>query len=614
VNDGSGWNGAENVTVQFTKTGVGTVNPAWNTTNSAGEATTILTSNVTGNSTVWASANVTVKGVPFALVTDGEVGEFNAPAKKTWVDARITISQEEDTNPVAADHVLTAGVLINDGSGWKGAQNVIVHFTTTGVGALNPAAEITDAGGEAKTTLTSDEAGTSTVWAAANVTVRGVAFTLVTDGEVGEFDGPVKKTWVDARISISPSGTNPVGTNHTFTVHVEKNDSSGWVYAENVAVTGVIRSGPGSITSTNPDTTDGNGEMTITITSSVPGTTTVDASGTVTVGGVLILVDTNGYGRYDPIGNRKTWTNGNGGGYRCSCCYDCGLTVDWEGCITSKPLYCSNDKLAVDLLGPSFDLSHNLFLERGTHAPVVGTRTHYLIVVRELKEIPALPENREAIAVFNITPANAEFDKDIFLTLGVAEVPPNAINVTMAYYDDVNGIWELMESEAGGPSGVAELTLSAAINHFSIYGVLAELEPTPPPQPARFTASGLNIVPSLEKSVFMTRTGESVTITANVANDGGQEGTYTVELKLNGETVDTETVTLAAGQSRQVSFTVPELEYGQYDVEVAGLTDAFTTSRTITWWLILVVIAAIGLIIWGVVWGTRRRRKTQLEG
>ncbi|TET41253.1 MAG: hypothetical protein E3J60_05110, partial [Dehalococcoidia bacterium] len=288
------------------------------------------------------------------------------------------------------------------------------------------------------------------------------------------------------------------------------------------------------------------------------------------------------------------------------------LTCDWEGNNTTEPLY-SNDKLAVDLLGPSSDLSHNLFLERGTHAPVVFKTTHYLIVVRELEEIPALPENTQAIVVFNITPADAEFDKDIFLTLGIDELPENALNVTMAYYDDVNGVWVLMESEAGGPNGVAELTLSAPINHFSIFGVLAELEPTPPPQPAHFVPSGLSIEPSVEKlSAFVTKTGESVTITANIANDGGQEGTYTVELKLNGEAVDTKIVTLGTGQSKQVSFTVSELDYGQYEVDVAGLSDTFTTSRTITWWLIIVIIAAIGLIIWGVVWG-RKRRKAQQE-
>jgi len=293
------------------------------------------------------------------------------------------------------------------------------------------------------------------------------------------------------------------------------------------------------------------------------------------------------------------------------------LTVDWEGNNTTKPLY-SNDKLAVDLLGPSPDGSHSLFLERGTHAPVVDETTYYLIVVREPDEIPPLPEGLTAIVVFNITPTDAVFDKDIFLTLGLNEtqLPENALNVTMNYYDDIDGVWVPLEYEAGGPNGVAELTLSAPINHFSIYGVLADLAPTPV-QPARFVPSGLSITPGVEKIwksiTFVTRTGASVTITANIANDGGQEGTYDVVLKLNGQTVDTKTVTIAAGQSKQVSFTKSGLDYGQYDVEVAGLTGEFTASRTIAWWLIILIIVAVGLIIWGIIWGRRRRRQAQQE-
>ena len=297
------------------------------------------------------------------------------------------------------------------------------------------------------------------------------------------------------------------------------------------------------------------------------------------------------------------------------------LTVDWEGNSTTKTLY-RNDRLAVDLLGPSSDLSHHLLLERGTHAPIVDERTHYLIVVRELEEteIPHMTENRVALVACNITPAGAIFDKDIFLTLGLDELQlsENILEetITMAYYDDISGVWGELEYEAGGPSGVAELTLSAAINHFSIFGVLAELAP-PPPQ-AHFKASGLSIVPSVEKIwetvTFVTKTGERVTITANVANDSGQEGTYTVVLKLDGETVDTEIVTLDAGQSQPVSFTVSGLDYGQHEVEVAELSDEFTTSRTITWWLIILIIVAIGLIIWGVVWGRRRRRRAAQEG
>jgi len=139
--------------------------------------------------------------------------------------------------------------------------------------------------------------------------------------------------------------------------------------------------------------------------------------------------------------------------------------------------------------------------------------------------------------------------------------------------------------------------------------VLVEVAPPPPPEPARFEASGLNIVPAVEKTAFVTRVGNTVTITANIANDGGQEGTYTAVLKLNGKTVDSKMVTLGAGQSHQVSFTQSGLEYGRYEVEVAGLSSEFTASQTIAWWLVIVLIVALALIIWGVVWGRRRGRR-----
>jgi hypothetical protein len=269
------------------------------------------------------------------------------------------------------------------------------------------------------------------------------------------------------------------------------------------------------------------------------------------------------------------------------------------------------------LLGPSLDGRHSLWLEQGTHAPIVDGEIYYLITIRELEleDIPILPENTEAIMAFNVTPEGAVFNKDIILTLGFyqSQLPENALEetITIAYYNDVSRVWVPLESTQGERDGM--LTLSAAIDHFTIlFAVLVDVAPSPPP-PAHFKASGLNIVTSVEKIwesvTFVTKTGESVTITANVLNDGGQGGTYTVVLKLDGETVETETVTLGAGQSQKVSFTVSGLDYGQHEVEVAGLSREFTTSRTITWWLIVVIIVAIGLIIWGVLWWRRRRRK-----
>jgi hypothetical protein len=551
----------------------------------------------------------TVTGDFYTGATFRETVSDNDPAYYKGVDARITISPN-DTNKVGDSHDFTVYVEENDGTGWADASGVsITGVIASGPGSItstNP--DTTDANGEMVITITSSTPGVTEVDASGTVTVGGIPILVETDG-YGAHDIDNEKTWVDAHISIVESGTNPVNTPHNFTVTVEKNDGTGWVAADGVSVLGSTNFG--TITSLNPDTTDSAGQMTITVNSATPGTATVHASSTVTVSDIPILVDTNGYGAYT-VYNTKTWTDGNGGGYSCSCCDVCELTVDWEGCITSEPLYCSNDKLAVDLLGPSFDLSHNLFLEQGTHAPVVGMTTYYLIVIRELEvqDIPPLPENTVATIAVNVTPVDAIFDRDIFMTLGVVgQLPENTLNVTMNYYDDVNGIWVPLDYEAGGPSGPAALTLTAPINHFSIFGVLAEIEPTTPPQPAHFVASGLNIVPSVEKTVFVTTTGESATITANVANDGEQEGTYTVQLKLNGEIVDTKTVTLDAGQSQQVSFTVSGLDYGQYEVDVAGLSGDFTTSRAIAWWLIILLIVVFGLIVWGVVWGVRRRRR-----
>ena len=605
--NGTDWYPYEGATVTFEQIGdVGTVDPATNVTDANGEAMTTLTTTEAGTSIVKASTKV----YDWDISTDGEA--YNSgPAEKEWVLVRISIDPPEDRNHVGDPHNFTATVETStNGTDWYPYEGATVTFEViSGPGELNPVTDDTDASGQAVTTLVSTETGTTTVKASTTI----YDWDISTDGTANNSD-PAKKYWVDARISIVESGVNPIGVEHVFTITVEQyfSEDPGWEPAVGVNVT-PTHTGVGAIQSTGPYITDSLGQVTVTVNSAVAGTAIVHASATVSICDIDIDVATNGYGAFE-VDNTKTWTDGNGGGYSCSCCYECGLTVDWEGCITSKPLYCSNDKLAVDLLGPSFDLSHNLFLERGTHAPVVHATTHYVIVVREVKETPSTPENMEAIVVFNITPADATFDKDIFLTLGIPELSPNVLNVTMAYYDDVNGVWEPMDSEAGGPSGVAELTLSAPINHFSIYGVLAELESTTPQQPAHFVASGLDIEPTVEKlSAFVTKTGESVTITANVVNDGGQVDSYTVQLKLNGETVETKTVTLGAGQSEQVSFTVSGLDSGQYEVDVAGLSDEFTVSQTITWWLILVIIVAVGLIIWGVVWGTRRRHKAQQE-
>ena len=285
------------------------------------------------------------------------------------------------------------------------------------------------------------------------------------------------------------------------------------------------------------------------------------------------------------------------------------LTVDWDENISTTCLD-PYDRCSEDFYAPNPDGKHSLLLEKRTQAPEVDGLRHYLIVIRELeqKDTPPPPENTVVAAAFNITPIGAIFDRDIFLTLGIDELPDDATDATIAYYDAVNGVWVPLYNEPGEPNGVAEITLTAALDHFTIFALLVDLDPAA----TRFVASDLHIEPVVNKIwepvTFLTRVGQSVSISANIANQGRWAGDYTAVLKLNGETVASEMVRLGAGQNRQVSFTMAGLDYGQYQVEIAGLSGEFATSRTIAWWLIIVIIAAIGLISWGVARDRRRRK------
>ena len=124
---------------------------------------------------------------------------------------------------------------------------------------------------------------------------------------------------VDANIQITPpSATNDVGTNHTFTGHVNVNSGSGFVNApDGTLITFTIQSGPGSfVGGLNTCTTaGGTGSCTVQITSAVAGTTVVRASTNVTVGGVSMTRATGDAHVGDSADAQKTWE---GGGQGCT--------------------------------------------------------------------------------------------------------------------------------------------------------------------------------------------------------------------------------------------------------------------------------------------------------
>jgi hypothetical protein len=89
------------------------------------------------------------------------------------------------------------------------------------------------------------------------------------------------------------------------------------------------------------------------------------------------------------------------------------------------------------------------------------------------------------------------------------------------------------------------------------------------PAPAEFSLTSLYIVP---KEVVA---GEAVTVSAQVRNIGGTEGTYTVTLSVDGATIQSKIIKLASKTTETVSFTVTQDKPRSYNVEINGLSGTF---------------------------------------
>ena len=193
-------------------------------------------------------------------------------------------------------------------------------------------------------------------------------------------------------------------------------------------------------------------------------------------------------------------------------------------------------------------------------------------------------------------------------------LPGNTTGVGIAGWNEATSQWEFMPQGTGRVAGVG--TATADVMHFSTFAVLATTGeaveeapapmPTPAPsspRPATFAASDLQIEPAIEKLwspfTFVTRTGNTVTISATIENRGDETGTYTAELVLNGKVVGTQDVSLAGGEQKQVRFVMSGVSAGAYNIQLAGLSGKFASSQEITWWLVaLLAMLAAGTAGW----------------
>jgi len=186
---------------------------------------------------------------------------------------------------------------------------------------------------------------------------------------------------------------------------------------------------------------------------------------------------------------------------------------------------------------------------------------------------PNPPEDAHIIGLaYDFGPDGATFDPPITLTWSYdPEALPEGVaerDLVLAYYDEEAGEWVEL------PSVVDPVThtITASAAHFTTFAIIGVV--TPPP-PAAFSVSSLSIQPA------EVEPAETVTIAVSVANTGGESGSYTVVLKIDGVKEAEKTVTIAAGDSQEVSFSVTKEDAASYSVTVDGLSGSFTVAPVV---------------------------------
>lgn len=91
--------------------------------------------------------------------------------------------------------------------------------------------------------------------------------------------------------------------------------------------------------------------------------------------------------------------------------------------------------------------------------------------------------------------------------------------------------------------------------------------------PASFIVSDIDITPA------RVAPGETVTISAQVSNIGGVEGTCSLVLSINGSAEEARTITLGAGENKTENFSYTGYTTGDYQVAIDRQAASFTIAK-----------------------------------
>lgn len=224
----------------------------------------------------------------------------------------------------------------------------------------------------------------------------------------------------------------------------------------------------------------------------------------------------------------------------------------------------SNGKFVVQATALSDDSLAEITIPKDTIGRTVDGNPVTEISMVSMATQPTMPAELSAVGlVYEFGPDGATFDPGITVTVTYTDddIPAgkSESDLVIAYQDD-SGAWVNLPSTVDTVNN----TVTAQTTHFTPYAVVLPLAS------ASFTVSNLVINPA------EVEINETATISVDVTNDGDVSGDYTVELKLDGTIVDSETVTVAGGETEQVTFSVAKAVAGEYTLAVGTTSGVLT--------------------------------------
>jgi len=220
------------------------------------------------------------------------------------------------------------------------------------------------------------------------------------------------------------------------------------------------------------------------------------------------------------------------------------------------------------------------------------------ITVVQLASPPAAPAGVKILEAYSFDPDGASFSPGATLTIKYdpASLPADVKETGLYIAALNNSAWTALAST---PNAQAK-TVTARLDHFSIYALLGKVTAVPPP-PAKpaFVASDLAVSPQVAGP------GENVTVSVRVVNASTASDNQTMTLKLNDKYEAQKAIILEPAKSQVITFAVSRSEPGIYKVAIGSLTASFEVKAGAApapvvagmAWPMLIIIVICGLLL-----------------